>query len=405
MKKSTVILFSILFILASCKEKNKIEIIPDYDSKYISEKQLDVEPELIGDNKEVLNHLLDIVGENFEAKEKEIYYFFNTKLYIGKKGVIDKIQYKRKSNNRKFREGVVNPNLDNLYAKLTEYFETLKFAPGEKDGIAVDCRKEWESSFKVDKNNKADVFLNLNFDFGNFFKSRPINKDDYFVAVEDMPSPIGGVAGIQEKIKYPEIAKRAGIEGRVFVRAYINEEGSVDYAEILKGIGGGCDETALKAVRDTKFIPGKQRGVPQKVQVVVPILFKLSDSSGDKESKLNKKKKGNVVGVRLKKYEKSGLNGKSILKGKVISAETDMPIAGAGIVIGGTGKGCTTDKEGNFICKNIEPGSYPITVSHPEYGRINVPWLKINGEEKYIDLESDKVTYIEVKLVKTKNKQ
>lgn len=96
----------------------------------------------------------------------------------------------------------------------------------------------------------------------------------YFVAVEEMPAPIGGLKSIQEKIIYPEIAKRAGIEGKVFVRAYVDETGTVTSAEIVKGIGTGCDEAALDAVLNTKFSPGKQRGKPIKVQVTIPILFK-----------------------------------------------------------------------------------------------------------------------------------
>jgi protein TonB len=90
-----------------------------------------------------------------------------------------------------------------------------------------------------------------------------------------MPEVIGGLYSIQSKIKYPEIAKRAGIEGKVYVQAFIDEDGNVANAKIIKGIGGGCDETALDAVKQTKFKPGRQRGTPVKVQVSIPIVFKL----------------------------------------------------------------------------------------------------------------------------------
>ncbi|GBD89188.1 gram-negative bacterial tonB protein [bacterium BMS3Abin03] len=97
----------------------------------------------------------------------------------------------------------------------------------------------------------------------------------YFVAVEEMPQPIGGIKAIQEKIVYPEIAKRAGVEGKVYVLAFVDEKGNVTKAKIIKGIGAGCDEAALNAVLKTKFKPGKQRGKPVKVQVSIPIVFKL----------------------------------------------------------------------------------------------------------------------------------
>ncbi len=97
----------------------------------------------------------------------------------------------------------------------------------------------------------------------------------YFVAVEEMPEPIGGIQAIQSKIIYPEIAKRAGIEGKVYVLAFVNEAGTVTKAQIIKGLGAGLDDAALKAVKATKFKPGKQRGKPVKVQVSIPIVFKL----------------------------------------------------------------------------------------------------------------------------------
>lgn len=96
-----------------------------------------------------------------------------------------------------------------------------------------------------------------------------------FVVVEKMPKLIGSIASIQKRIAYPEIAQRAGVEGRVFVKAFVDENGKVFKVELIKGIGGGCDEEALKAVKNSLFIPGKQRGKSVKVQVTVPVYFKL----------------------------------------------------------------------------------------------------------------------------------
>jgi protein TonB len=97
----------------------------------------------------------------------------------------------------------------------------------------------------------------------------------YFVAVEEMPYPIGGIQAIHDLIVYPEIAKRAEVEGRVYILAYVDEGGKVTKTEVLKGIGAGCDEAAEYAVKHTKFSPGKQRGKPVRVKVMIPILFKL----------------------------------------------------------------------------------------------------------------------------------
>ena len=96
----------------------------------------------------------------------------------------------------------------------------------------------------------------------------------FFVAVEQMPELIGGLKGIQSQIKYPEIAKRVGVEGKVLVQAIVDETGNVISVNTIKGIGAGCDEVALDAVRNSKFVPGKQRGKNVKVQVTIPIVFK-----------------------------------------------------------------------------------------------------------------------------------
>lgn len=98
---------------------------------------------------------------------------------------------------------------------------------------------------------------------------------DFFVAVEQLPEPIGGMEGMHSRINYPEIARKAGIEGRVYVRAFVDEKGIVQKVEVLKGIGAGCDDEIVRVVKETRFNPGKQRGKPVKVQVSMSFLFNL----------------------------------------------------------------------------------------------------------------------------------
>jgi protein TonB len=91
-----------------------------------------------------------------------------------------------------------------------------------------------------------------------------------------LPTPLGGMKSIQEKIVYPEVAKFAGIDGKVYVHATIDENGNVASAKIIKGIGAGFNEAALNAIMQTKFTPALKNQKPLKVDVVIPILFKLS---------------------------------------------------------------------------------------------------------------------------------
>lgn len=100
--------------------------------------------------------------------------------------------------------------------------------------------------------------------------------DDFFVVVEQMPELIGGLAELQKKISYPDEARQAGIEGRVYVQFIVNENGDVENPRVIRGIGGGADEEALNAVKQAKFKPGYQRGEPVRVQYSLPFVFQLN---------------------------------------------------------------------------------------------------------------------------------
>lgn len=101
------------------------------------------------------------------------------------------------------------------------------------------------------------------------------DEPEIFMVVEQMPELIGGIGELQQKIKYPEIAKKAGVEGMVVIQFVVDEQGNVVDPTIIKGIGAGCDEEALRVVRTAKFQPGKQRGKPVKVRFSLPIRFTL----------------------------------------------------------------------------------------------------------------------------------
>ena len=98
---------------------------------------------------------------------------------------------------------------------------------------------------------------------------------EIFVIVEEPPELIGGLPGLQSKISYPEIAKKAGVEGRVFLQFIVDEQGNVTDPIVTRGIGAGCDEEAIKAILASKFTPGKQRGKAVKVKMSLPVTFKL----------------------------------------------------------------------------------------------------------------------------------
>ena len=107
-----------------------------------------------------------------------------------------------------------------------------------------------------------------------------INEETIFIVVESMPAFPGGLDKLMrylhDNIKYPVPAKEMGIQGKVFLSFVIEKDGSVTDVTLLRGIGGGCDEEAIRVVKNMpKWIPGKQRNVPVRVRFNLPVNFRL----------------------------------------------------------------------------------------------------------------------------------
>ncbi len=97
-----------------------------------------------------------------------------------------------------------------------------------------------------------------------------------FVPYDEPPSPMGGFRSIQKALKYPEIARKAGIEGRVIVQVLVSEKGRVVDTRVIKSLGhSGCDQAAVKAIKSVKWKPALQRDKPVRVWVAIPVIFRL----------------------------------------------------------------------------------------------------------------------------------
>jgi len=98
--------------------------------------------------------------------------------------------------------------------------------------------------------------------------------------VDEMPIPPGGMEGLisyfVENLKYPEAAKEGNVQGMVMVSFLIDKEGKVSDAEILRGIGSGCDEEALRIVRGMEtWTPGKVDGKSVITRLQLPVKFAM----------------------------------------------------------------------------------------------------------------------------------
>jgi len=111
-------------------------------------------------------------------------------------------------------------------------------------------------------------------------QNKKTSNDKVFEKVEDMPEFPGGEQAmmdfVSKNVVYPEEAINKGIAGRVFVGFIVEKDGSVSEVKVLRGIGGGCDEEAVRVVKSMpKWKPGKMKGKPVRVSYMMPIIFKL----------------------------------------------------------------------------------------------------------------------------------
>ena len=107
-----------------------------------------------------------------------------------------------------------------------------------------------------------------------------VEEQEIFQIVEEMPDFPGGTAKLvdylQKNIKYPQMARESGIQGRVFVNFVVEPDGHVSNVKIMRSLGGGCDEEAMRVVKAMpKWKPGKQRGKAVRVSYILPVVFKL----------------------------------------------------------------------------------------------------------------------------------
>jgi len=141
-----------------------------------------------------------------------------------------------------------------------------------------------EDNVEVDDELDIDVEADDNTEFQEYIPPEEDEEDvqekQIFQVVENMPEFPGGRGKLMQylasNIKYPPYAKEAGIQGRVFINFVVERDGSITAVKVLRGIGGGCDEEAVRVVKSMpKWKAGMQRGKPVRVSFNLPVKFTL----------------------------------------------------------------------------------------------------------------------------------
>lgn len=256
--KKLIILSSFLLFFFGCSQKEyQFKVISADDESYLSADDVTTPAEFnieIGKgNWPEINKLFNQTPNKNSGEEK-----FACKIFVDENGKINKVVvYKG-----------IDEKLDNLILKQMEYW---KIKPAVKESKDVKFQTDWSITKKQD-----GFYFDSKALAGKFYSPNLSESESkFYMVLDQMPGIIGGIQAIAKNTVYPKSAKEKGIEGRVFIQAYIDENGNVVKTEIIKGVDEELNNAAIDAVRKSKFTPGMLKGKPAKSQIVIPIVFKL----------------------------------------------------------------------------------------------------------------------------------
>ena len=234
------------------------------------------------------NALMEYVSKNVvypeEAKEKEIQGRVFISFVVEKDGSIGEVKVLRG----------IGGGCDEESVRVIS--DMPKWKPGKQKGEAVRVSYQIPIMFKLGQTNdeyKTTVKTVIAGDDEHSWKastatipdnpakaSMKPDKDGVYQIVDEMPQYPGGEAAmmdyVAQNVVYPKEAQEKGISGRVFVGFIVEKDGSVSEVKVLRGIGGGCDEEAVRVIKAMpKWKPGKMKGKPVRVSYMMPIIFKL----------------------------------------------------------------------------------------------------------------------------------
>jgi protein TonB len=147
----------------------------------------------------------------------------------------------------------------------------------------VEVPDEEEIEEEIQVNLDVEVTENTKVEEIEIKQEKEVEEDvnQIFTIVEQPAEPVGGMAAfykyVGEKMKYPAQARRMGVEGRVFCKFTVNRDGSIQDVTVIRGIGAGCDEEAIRVIQSAPpWKPGKQRGKAVRSSFNLAIIFKLN---------------------------------------------------------------------------------------------------------------------------------
>ncbi len=105
-------------------------------------------------------------------------------------------------------------------------------------------------------------------------QAQQVVQDGVYIVAEEQPQLIGGLGALHRRVRYPQVAYQSNVEGRVYVQFVVDERGRVQDPEVIRGLGAGCDEEAVRVISESRFEPGKVGGEAVKVRHTLFVEFK-----------------------------------------------------------------------------------------------------------------------------------
>jgi len=208
-------------------------------------------------------------------------YFFEVGLIVALLIVFGAFEYKTYD---KLTLDIVQRTVDDTPEEIIPITEHKPPPPPPPPPKQVTQIKIVDDDVEIEDDIEIDVEADDETEFEEYVpveEEEEIVEAEIFTVVESMPEFPGGTGELYkylgQSIKYPPLAKESGIQGRVFVNFVVEPNGSISHVRVLRGIGGGCDEEAIRVIKNMpNWNAGKQRGKPVRVQFNMPILFKLN---------------------------------------------------------------------------------------------------------------------------------
>ena len=242
---------------------------PSNDTVYQIVAQM---PKFPGDETKLMEHIAKNIKYPQEARDKGIQGRVFIGFVIEKDGSVSNVKVLRG----------IDKECD---AEAVRVISSLpKWTPGMQEGKPVRVSYQIPINFKLtDEPSKQPAKKSDE----SKAKMQP-DKNGVYQIVEEMPSFPGGETKLMEYIAknltYPQEARDKGIDGRVFIGMVIEKDGSVSNVKVLRGIGGGCDEEAVRVINSMpKWKPGMMKGDPVPVSYQIPINFKLAEKQPQKK--------------------------------------------------------------------------------------------------------------------------